>query len=119
MSKAFLPGTYVPDAQKITDEKGAQLYDKKGRALWNMPVPSALARHFKSAGARRKYMAGEIDYNDATKTVPCYRGFASSLARVMRATIKYRHRQDLRAQAKYTREQFEKAQAAPAVEQPA
>lgn len=98
MSKAFLPAIAVPGAQRVSHpDTHAPLFDKKGRPIWSMPLPLGMVRHFLSAGARRKFEAGEITYEDATKPVPFYRGIGVRALQVVKATIAYQRKLELRA----------------------
>jgi hypothetical protein len=74
----------IPGATKVTDEMGNQMFDGKGRPLWNPAEPIKHVTHFKSAGMRRLYENGEITLQQATHNVPVYRGVPIEVVRVIR-----------------------------------
>jgi hypothetical protein len=80
MSKFATPGVTVPGAIRVTDpDTNMPMFFKKKNSkktvpAWYMPTPSYHVIHFKSAGARRKFFAGEIKPEEAYNRVPVYRG---------------------------------------------
>ena len=60
--------------------------------------PIGYARHFRSAGMRRKHERGEIPLDEATKLVPVYRGIGASTRQHLMAAVKYAEKRRLREQ---------------------
>lgn len=74
----------IPGATKVTDDDGNQMFDHKGRPLWNLAKPIKHVTHFKNAGMRRLYENGEITLRQATHQIPVYRGVGIDVARMIR-----------------------------------
>lgn len=75
----------IPGGTPITDEHGNHVFDQKGRPLWGPAKPIKHVTHFKSAGMRRLYEAGEVSLQQATHNVPVYRGVGIDIARMVRS----------------------------------
>jgi hypothetical protein len=90
----------IPGATKVTDEMGNQMFDRKGRPLWNPAKPIKHVTHFKSAGMRRKYENGEITLQQATHNVPVYRGVPIEVVRVIRNYHRRQRRRGFMDQAR-------------------
>lgn len=82
----------IPGATKVTDEQGNQMFDRKGRPLWNPAKPIKHVTHFKSDGMRRRYYNGEVSLQEATHNIPVYRGVPIEVARMIRSHNRRRRR---------------------------
>jgi hypothetical protein len=84
MARKFrYPGTYVPGANPAYDDRGAPIYDKKGRRVWHMPkIVKNVEHKFHSLERQINTKTGKLRKTKVPRIVlvPVYKGMSALMA---------------------------------------